>query len=147
MKTKTIGLTERRGVLYLQGVAITPRSYVKIDGVSWKVVGTGRSPGKSQALFLWVKHEQYGTTVFVPGLELLHPYRAPRPAEQEFVPKLSYAKSYRHSQPSETLPLMPEYPQIAEKGKPHVAPQEWDEFKDALLQESKQNSTRPVALP
>src|SRR5258708_12030264 len=113
MKNDTMAVWEKNGGLCYQGVIVNPGDWVKIDGTAWKVLGGGRSTGKSRAPFLWVSHERYGTSLFAPALVDTGPHKAPRPVEKKFVPVLEVAN----------------FPDIASLARAWISPEKWARFK------------------
>ena len=136
MKNDKMTVFEKNGTLYYHGAIVSPGEYVKIEGVAWKVLGGGRSIGKSQAPFLWVRNERFGTSIFAPTLDAASPHRTPRPIEKEMVPKLQYPKPWR-LQDAESLPLNPDFSSIASLSKASVAPERWARFKKEIIHTSR----------
>jgi hypothetical protein len=147
MKHSKSTVFEKDGTLYFQGAEVCPGDFVKIDGVAWKVLGGGRSTGKSQAAFLWVRNERFGTSIFSPTLDAQSPHRTPRPIEKEFVPKLQYTRPWKNEMTSESLPLSPDFPSIASLGKARVEPERWIRFKKAMLVTSRKSPRKSDQLP
>ena len=86
-------LIEKNGLMLFQGLPVRRGDQIEVDGVMWNVLGAGRSTGRSQAPFLWVRSERFGTSILAPALDPHSPHRTPRPIEKETFPRLSYPTS------------------------------------------------------
>jgi len=93
MTKNNFTLVEKRGLMLFQGQPVRRGDQIEVDGVVWSVLGAGRSTGRSQAPFLWVRSERFGTSIFAPALEVASPHRTPRPIEKEAFPRLTYPTS------------------------------------------------------
>ena len=68
MKNESAVLIQKKGIWYLNDVVLQVGSQVTIDGVVWGVLAVGRSRSESQAPFMWIRNEQYGTTIYAPSI-------------------------------------------------------------------------------